>query len=86
MKKVGCFPDRSWDRFLMDFGAILAPSWDPKWSQNRYKMVLKNNEKIVKNRMAKKSDTGGHRRRFGVPVPVGDWPGLGGVSLALETW
>ena len=41
MKKVGCFPDRSWDRFLMDFGAILGPSWDPKWSENRYKMMLK---------------------------------------------
>ena len=27
--------------FFMDFGAILAPSWEAKWSQNRYKMVLK---------------------------------------------
>ena len=28
MQKVGSFPDRSWDRFLMDFGAILAPKWE----------------------------------------------------------
>ena len=37
MIKVGSFPDHSWDRFLMDFGTILAPSWEAKWSQNRYK-------------------------------------------------
>ena len=41
MQKVGSFPDRSWDGFFIDFGAILAPSWESKWSQNQYKMVLK---------------------------------------------
>ena len=46
--------------FLMDFGAILAPSWESKWSQNRYKMVLKNNEKMTMAWMAEKSDIGGY--------------------------
>ena len=46
MRNVGSFPDHSWDRFLMDFGAILAPSWEPKWSKNRYKRGL---EKWWKN-------------------------------------
>ena len=32
--------------FRSDFGAILVPSWGPKWSQNRYKWVL---EKWWKN-------------------------------------
>ena len=41
MQKVGSFPDRSWDRFLMDFCWIFAPSWESKLSKNRYKMVLK---------------------------------------------
>jgi hypothetical protein len=27
--------------FGVDFGAILDRSWDPKWSQNQYKRVLK---------------------------------------------
>jgi hypothetical protein len=27
--------------FGIDFGAILAPSWGPKWSQNQHKRVLK---------------------------------------------
>ena len=40
MKKVGSFPDHSWDGFFMDFGAILAPSWEPKWNKNRYKRGL----------------------------------------------
>ena len=30
MKNVGSFPDHSWDRFLIDFGAILAPKTSPK--------------------------------------------------------
>ena len=38
----------------MDFGAILAPSWEPKCSQNRYKRVLENDEKMMVIRMAKK--------------------------------
>ena len=41
-------------------------------------MVLKDNEKMKMTRIAKKSDTGAHRRRFGVPAPVADWPVLGG--------
>ena len=28
------FPDHSWDRFLMDFGTISAPSCEPKWGKN----------------------------------------------------
>ena len=27
IKTVGSFPDRSWDRFLMDFGTILEAFW-----------------------------------------------------------
>ena len=38
------FPDHSWDGFLIDFGAILAPSWDQTWSQNRYKRDLQNDK------------------------------------------
>ena len=49
VKNVGSFPDHSWDRFLMDFGTILAPSWEPKWSHNRY-------EKNMMTRMVKKSE------------------------------
>ena len=41
MQKVGSFPDRSWNRFLIDLGWIFAPSWEAKSSKNRYKMVLK---------------------------------------------
>ena len=41
MQKVGSFPDRSWDRFFIDFGWIFALSWEAKSSKNRYKMVLK---------------------------------------------
>ena len=33
----------------MDFGAILAPSWEPKCSQNRYKRVLENDEQKYDN-------------------------------------
>ena len=60
MKKVGSFSDHSWDRLFMDFGAILAPSWEPKCSQNRYKRVLKNDEKMMITRMARKLDFGGY--------------------------
>ena len=60
MTKVGSFSDHSWDRLFMDFGAILAPSWEPKCSQNRYKRVLKNDEKMMITRMAKKLDFGGY--------------------------
>ena len=35
-KKVGGFPDHSWDGFLIDLGVISPPSWDPEWSQNQY--------------------------------------------------
>ena len=59
MKNVGIVPDHSWDGFFMDFGGNLAPSWGPKWSQNRYKMVLKKYEKMLMTRMAKK-DLGGY--------------------------
>ena len=41
MQKVGSFPDRSWDRFLIDFGWIFAPSWEANSSKNPHKMVLK---------------------------------------------
>jgi hypothetical protein len=41
MQKVGSFPDRSWDRFLIDFCWIFPPSWESKSSKNRYEMVLK---------------------------------------------
>ena len=57
-KNVGSFPDHFWDRFSMDFGAILARSWEPKWSKNRYKRGLENDEKIMMSRMAKKLDIG----------------------------
>ena len=40
VKNVGIVPDHSWDGFFMDFGGNLAPSWGPKWSQNRYKRGL----------------------------------------------
>ena len=55
--KVGSFPDRSWDRFLIDFGAILPPSWEPKSIQ---KGGWENDEKMMMTRMAKKSDIGGY--------------------------
>ena len=58
MKKVGSFPDHSWDGFFMDFGAILAPSWEPKWSKNRYQRGLENDEKMMMTRIVKKSDIG----------------------------
>ena len=41
MNKVGSFPGRSWDRFLINFWWTFAPSWEAKSSKNRYKMVLK---------------------------------------------
>ena len=41
MKNVSSFPDHSWDRFFMDFGAILAPSWEPTWSKNPSKIYPK---------------------------------------------
>ena len=75
MKNVGSFPDHSWDRFLMDFGAILAPSWGPKWSQNRYKRGWKNNEKMMMTRMANKLDIGGYEgARPPCPKPRGGIP------------
>ena len=40
IQNVGSSPDHSWDGFLMDFGGNLTPSWDPKWSQNRYERGL----------------------------------------------
>ena len=58
MEKVGSFSDHSWDRLFMDFGAILAPSWEPKCSRNRYKRVLKNDEKMMMARMALRSHMG----------------------------
>ena len=59
MKNVNSFPDHSWDRSFIDFETILAPSWEPKRSQHRYKRGLKNYEKMMMTRMANKSDTGG---------------------------
>ena len=60
MKKVGSFPDHSWDGFFIDFGAILTPSWESKWSKNRYKRGWKNDEKMMMTRMAKKLDICGY--------------------------
>ena len=59
MTKVGSFSDHSWDRFLVDFGAIFAPSWEPKWNQNRYKRGL---EKWWKNDDDQDGDKIGYRR------------------------
>ena len=42
MQKVGSFPSRSWDRFLIDFGWIFTPGWETKSSKNQCKTVLKN--------------------------------------------
>ena len=38
----------------MDFGTVSAPSWEPKWSQNPYKIKFKQNEKMMMTWMAKK--------------------------------
>ena len=44
--------------FRSDLGAILAPSWSPKWKQIRHKMMLKNDEKIMMTRIALRSHIG----------------------------
>ena len=46
--------------FGIDFGTILAPSWGPKWSQNRYKRVLKKCEKMMLTKMALRSHIGAY--------------------------
>ena len=45
--------------FGIYFGAILAPSWGPKWSQNQNKRVLKKWRKNGDDQDGQKLDIGG---------------------------
>ena len=58
IKKVRSFSDHSWDGLFMNFGAILAPSWEPKWKQHRHKKGV---GKIMKN---DDDQDGGEKNRF----------------------
>ena len=42
------FFDRFWDHVLMPFGSNIAPTWSPKASQNRPKMLPKSIKKEIK--------------------------------------
>ena len=61
----------------------MVPSWEPKWSKNRYKRGWKNDEKMMMARMAKKMDISGYEGK-GNPCPEPRGGGRGSAKPLLQ--
>ena len=74
IKKGGQHGKASWHRFLIDFGGFGVPSWGRKSTKNRSKKASKNDEKMKRNKMAKKSQQDAPTTRD--TSGLGPWGGL----------